>query len=133
MRVSNIGKIMEDKQKNLKGKVKCLGIKLYVKLHGIVDSKSDIIEGSWELNRRIHELFGKNEQLKKLGFLSCNGQVEYQVIDENTRYEYIMCPMCLSTNVDENRVPTTGEPSDYEQFMRCNECGYEWDDDGEYK
>lgn len=126
------GLVMAECKQHLEGKIKCLGIKLYIKLGGIIDDESDIVSAPWEINKHIAELFGKDEQLKKLGLLSCNGQPEYEVIGKDTRYEFIMCPACLSDNVEENAVQVSVSPLDYEQYMQCNACGYLWDDEGEY-
>lgn len=112
------------------GKVKCLNIQLYIKLHGIIDTDRELIQGAWRVCDVIRDAFDKDESLNKLGLQTVNPMVNYILIDKNERIEYIRCPRCLKSNVSEEY--TLGS-YDEQAYMECRECGYRWDDDGEYK
>lgn len=119
-----------DNKDTLNGKVKCLNIQFYIKLHGIVDREQQLIDGAYRIAEIVRESFDADEILKPLGLQYTNHIINYELIDEGTRIEYLRCPSCLKTNVVEEE---SLDPCKPDYYMECRDCGYQWDDDGECK
>ena len=121
--------VKDEKNNSLTGKVKCLNIQLYIRLYGVVDSEKQLLNGAYIVVDTIKDKFEDDENLKLLGLQTINHTINYVSIDEGTRIEFLRCPICLSTSVMEESSPDPYEP---DLYLECVDCGYQWDDDGEY-
>lgn len=119
-----------EKNNSLIGKVKCLNIQFYIRLYGVVDSEKELMNGAYIVADMIRERFENDEKLKPLGFQTVNHIINYALIDDGIRIEFLRCPICLGISVKEEASPDLYEP---DLYLECVDCGYQWDDDGEYR